>query len=309
VRFIAVGDVNLGREAGQKILNGEIDYPFAEVRDVFAAYDIVFANLECTLSDQDGETQHPGNNLIFTGPPGGAQSLREGGVTVVSTANNHALDYGVRAHSETMQYLAEAGVLFTGTSSDSSSIYEPLIIVRNGIRIAFFACTDIMNIENPVWKRYVAAADTSRILPSIRSYRDSVDFVVVSYHGGEEYSERPTQRVRDFGAWMVSGGADLFLGHHPHVPHGIGELQGKYMVYSLGNFVFRQPDHFWTQRSFAFSVDIRKDREGTKAVALAVLPLAAGLQPRFIEDPGEAEVIIDRVRALSAPIVAESIER
>jgi poly-gamma-glutamate capsule biosynthesis protein CapA/YwtB (metallophosphatase superfamily) len=166
-----------------------------------------------------------------------------------------------------------------------------------------------MNIENPVWKRYVAAADTSRILPSIRSYRDSVDFIVVSYHGGEEYSERPTQRVRDFGAWMVSGGADLFLGHHPHVPHGIGELQGKYLVYSLGNFVFRQPDRFWTQRSFAFSVDIRKDREGTKAVGVTVHPLVAGLQPRFIEDTGEAEVIIDRVRALSAPIVAESIRR
>lgn len=118
LRLLAVGDVNLGRQVGQEILNGDTLYPFVAVVDTFAAHDIVFANLECTLSEQGGETQHPRNNLVFTGPPAAARSLRLAGVTLVSTANNHALDYGFTAHSETMKYLAGQGILFAGTAAE-----------------------------------------------------------------------------------------------------------------------------------------------------------------------------------------------
>ena len=305
VRLLAVGDVNLGRGVGREILTGDTLYPFAYVKDEFAKYDVVFANLESPLSDQDGETQHPRNNLIFTGPPEGAQSLQKAGITVVSTANNHALDYGVSAQRQTMQYLSTAGIYFVGTSIDSQSLFKPAVLVKNGIRIALFACTDIMNIEDQMWKRYVAPADTSKLVPRIRMYRDSVDFIIVSYHGGEEYRDAPARSTQNFAHSMISAGADLFLGHHPHVPYGIEEISGRYIVYSLGNFVFYQPDRYWTQHSFGFSADLVKDALGTRVLKFQCLPVSCGLQPRFITDELDARRISERIAGLSSVKIAQ----
>ncbi len=308
IRLLAVGDINLGRDVGQSILAGDTLFPFMAVMNVFKEYDIVFANLECTLSDQKGETQHPRNNLIFTGPPAGASSLKRAGVTVVSTANNHALDYGRSALGETITHLDVAGVPFVGTSLDSNMLYEPLIIERGGIALAFFACTDVMNIENPMWKRYVASADTGKLLPRVRSVRDSVDFVIVSYHGGEEYTPKPTRRTERFAEYVISAGADVFLGHHPHVPHGINNVGESIIVYSLGNFVFRQPFEFWTQWSFAFAATITKNEHGTSISSFSCLPVAAGLQPTFDMTPDQASVVHDRIQKLSSVNVAGTVQ-
>lgn len=309
LRFIALGDVNLGRATGQRVLGGDTLFPFASVRDSLMAYDLVFANLECQLSDQNGETQNPNNNLIFTGPPAGALALKRGGVGVVSTANNHALDYGTKALKETIHFLDGAEVKHIGTSIDRSGLYVPLVFSRNGIRIAFLACTDIMNIEDPVWKNYVAEADTGKLLPVIRALRDSVDFIVISYHGGEEYADMPTLRTRQFAREIVAGGADLFLGHHPHVPYGLEEFGGKYIVHSLGNFVFHQPDRYWTQRSFAFASTITKDKAGTRITSLRCIPVRAGFQPQFVQNENEAGRILERIRALSPQSLAIQASR
>lgn len=299
VSFLAVGDINLGRAVGQEILKGDTLFPFAFVQDTFALYDIVFGNLECQLSDQRGETQHPRNNMVFTGPPAGSYSLKQGGVTVVSTANNHALDYGLDALEETINHLTNAGQKFCGTSVSDTLLFEPVELVHEGIRIAVFACTDIMNINDDYWRRFVTPADTASLFPRIRSCRQHYDYLVLSYHGGREYTERPTERTREFAQAALRSGVDLFLGHHPHVPQGLEEVDGKWIVYSLGNFVFRQPFDYWTQRSFAFSALITKTPAGTRLSGVRCIPVIAGSQPRFITSEAHGEEILTRLRALS----------
>ncbi len=305
LRILAVGDVNLGRAVGQAILGGDTAYPFAAVSDTFATYDVVFANLESCLSDQKGETQDPVYNLVFTGPPAGAWSLKRAGVNLVSTANNHALDYGLRARVETMRNLDSAGIAYAGTSPDSSRLHGPALLFRRGFRIGLFACTDIMNREGSGWKRTVAAADTGVLLPKIRAWRDSLDLMIVSYHGGDEYAEKPSRRTRQFAEAVIRAGADLFLGHHPHVPYGIESHDGKLVVHSLGNFVFRQPARYWTQHSYALSLDLVKDSIGTRIQEYHLLPLRCGLQPTFAIDDEERAELADRVRLLSTEAVAE----
>ncbi len=307
IRLLAVGDINLGRRVGQRIHRGDTLYPFVAVKDSFAAFDVVFGNLESQLSNQKGLTENPRNNLIFTGPPAGAYSLKKAGVTIVSTANNHALDYGVQAARETRQNLDEAGVLHVGTAEDTAGLFTPAVLTMNGIRIAFFACTDVMNFEDVIWKKHVAEADTGKLLPHIRAARGSVDFIIVSYHGGEEYADRPTRRTKDLARELLAGGADLFLGHHPHVPYGVEEFEGKYIVHSLGNFVFYQPDRFWAQRSFAFAADITKDETGTRVTSFRCLPVQSGFQPAFVTDELEIDVIMERIRSLSTQSIAEAI--
>lgn len=299
VRFLALGDVNLGRSVGQRILAGDTLYPLAKVERELRSFDVVFANLESHLSDQDGETQHPEFNLIFTGPPGGAWTLRRGGVTVVSTANNHALDYGRDARDETIRYLNEAGVAYAGTARSEDSLFVPAIVERRGIRLALFACTGIMNATGTSWRRDVAAADTGRMLASLRRYRKQADVIVVSYHGGAEYVDRPDEGTRAFARTVLRGGADIFLGHHPHVPQGIESVEGKPAVYSLGNFVFLQPQQYWTQRSFGFACEIRKDTTGACVTRYGILPLHAGNQPEFLPAGPAADTVLARVRALS----------
>lgn len=307
IRLLAVGDINLGRSVGQRILHGDTLFPFASVRDTLLSFDVVLGNLESCLSDQGGETQSPHSNLVFTGPPAGAMTLRKGGIQVVSTANNHALDYGLIGWKETMAYLNRAGVAFVGTSRDSASLAGPVVLERKGIRIAFFACTGLMNRPGRGWKRYVACADTADLLPRIRRARTTADLVVVSYHGGDEYTDRPARSTVQFARWVIDAGGALFVGHHPHVPHGIERRGGALIVHSLGNFVFRQPARFWAQRSFALAVEIVKDSLGTRIEGFSVLPVLAGACPSFAVGGADRDTINHRIRALSSPEVTEHV--
>ncbi|MBP1653798.1 MAG: hypothetical protein H6Q28_354 [Bacteroidetes bacterium] len=300
VRLLALGDVNLAREVGRRILGGDTLWPFVNVDRELREYDIVFVNLESNLSDQDGETQHPDNNLIFSGPPAGAWALRNAGVSVVSTANNHALDYGRAAKDSTIRYLRQAGVLWSGTANVRDSLYEPAILERNGIRFAFFAVTAIMNMPGDWWKGHVAFADTGKLLPRIRAWRENVDVVVVSYHGGNEYQDRPHRPLREFAEAVLNNGGDLFLGHHPHVPYGIVSVGKGIAAHSLGNFVFHQPQRYWTRRSFGLAVTFTRAGGRTSISDWRVLPLRAGNQPAFLPPGAEADTVAARVRALSS---------
>jgi poly-gamma-glutamate synthesis protein (capsule biosynthesis protein) len=305
VRLLALGDVNLGRRVGQVILKGDTLYPFARVADTLRGYDFVFANLESNISDQQGRTEHPRNNMIFTAPPAAAEALKRAGVRVVATANNHALDFGVSARDQTIRYLDSAGIAHCGTSGGGKNLYHPALLRANGIRIAFFAVTDLMNGTGVRWRDLVASADTGGLLPAIRAFRDSADVVVVSYHGGIEYAPEASARTRDFARQVLEGGADIVLGHHPHIPYGIGTEGGKVAAHSLGNFVFMQPDRYWTRFSYALSFDIVRDATGTRIRSLRALPLRAGFQPEFLAPGDEAANIRERVRLLSSQDVQE----
>ena len=307
VRLLALGDVNLGRRVGQVIVGGDTLYPFARSADTLRGYDIVFANLESNISEQHGRTEAPGSNMVFTAPPAAAQSLKRGGVRVVATANNHALDFGVSAHDQTIRYLDSAGIAHCGTSQGGVSLYRPALLRANGIRFAFFAVTDIMNGTGRAWRNLVAQADTGALLPAIRAVRESTDVVVVSFHGGNEYAAEASARTRSFSRQVLDGGADIVLGHHPHIPYGIETRGGKVAVHSLGNFVFMQPDRYWTRYSYGLSFDIVRDAGGTRIRSFRLLPLRAGFQPEFLSAGSEADRITERVRLLSSQGVKEYI--
>jgi poly-gamma-glutamate capsule biosynthesis protein CapA/YwtB (metallophosphatase superfamily) len=299
VSLLAVGDVNLGRRVGQILLSGDTLYPWMAVRDTFARYDVVFANLESNLSDQKGRTVDPRSNVVFTGPPVGALSLSRAGVTVVSTANNHAMDFGIRALRETIAYLDSVGIRHAGTSGTGDDLFKPAEVRVKGMVFAFLACTDLMNGEGSSWRKYVAPADTGRLFPAIRQARKSADIVVVSFHGGEEYAKKASPRVIEFARAAIEAGANLFLGHHPHVPYGIEKVGKGYIVHSLGNFVFRQPGNYWTERSYAVTVDCVRDTTGVRIASLRCLPVACGFQPRFLGSGPGADSVMQRVRTMS----------
>jgi poly-gamma-glutamate synthesis protein (capsule biosynthesis protein) len=273
--IVAGGDVNLGRECGQAILADPRYDPFRFMAPLWGDADVRFVNLESQLSEQQGETQSPNNRLIFTGPPAGAETLAQAGIGVVSTANNHAWDYGRGACFETLDNLARAGVKSAGTGRTLERAYAPVIVEVRGRRVAFLAVTQIWNlgpIEQHEGKDYVAWARLSRLRASLEQARRAADFVILSYHGGVEYIDAPPDPTRRFiDAAVKTGLVDVVIGHHPHVPQGVGFRAGRPVFYSLGNFVFA--GHDWAPWTL-FGLVARLELGPGRAVRASACPVA-----------------------------------
>ncbi len=299
VRFLAFGDVNLGRTVGQKILHVGRHYPFEHYSIRNDSADIVFANLECQVSDQQGETGHPKFNLIFTAPPEAITTLLGSGIDIVSTANNHAVDYGIDALLETIERLEKANIRFVGTSKDKETLFQPLILEKNNIKFAIFAVSSFVNMTFKGWRNHVATPDTVELLKQLDRIRDSVDVVMMSYHGGVEYIDRPTQKVMQFAEWSVRNGVDIFLGHHPHVTYGIMQREKSIIVHSLGNFIFFQPQHYWTQRSYGVRFLIQKKGTETTFSLEKLIPVNVSMQTRRLTDSAESMKLFRRTQKLS----------
>jgi poly-gamma-glutamate synthesis protein (capsule biosynthesis protein) len=299
VSLLALGDVNLGRTVGQKILKGKMDYPFEKFGDVLKRAEIVYANLECPVTDQNGETQSPKSNVIFCAPPGAATTLRRAGVTVVSTANNHAFDYGLKGLRETIKYLNQDSINFTGTVADSGVKFAPVIIERNNIRIGIIAYTQTVNMVRGTKSGLISVFDSARAQHEIGTLKDSVDFVLASYHGGDEYKDVSGKSAEREMKLLAEFGADVVFGHHPHVPQGIEIYHGCLMFHSLGNAVFNQPQRFWTQRSFAALVGFEKRNEQKKISSIELIPFRTGFQPTTDLNTDDVQKLMDRIQTLS----------
>jgi poly-gamma-glutamate synthesis protein (capsule biosynthesis protein) len=292
----AGGDVNFGRECGQAILKDVSYDPFAGLNEAWTGADVRFVNLESQLSDQHGLTQSPAHRLIFTGPPGGAEVLSRARVSVVSTANNHAWDYGKNALLETIANLERAQVPFAGTGRDLEQAYRPAVLRVSGRSIALFAVTQIWNqgdFEKHEGRDFVAWANADKLKAGIEQARREHDFVLVSYHGGEEYIDAPIERTRHFVQAMMALGVDAVIGHHPHVLQGVGWAVGRPILYSLGNFVFAGHDERpWTKQSFFARITLQKGA----APELSACPFAIdGHRPRSLDKTREA-LAIERFR-------------
>jgi poly-gamma-glutamate capsule biosynthesis protein CapA/YwtB (metallophosphatase superfamily) len=303
VTLLAFGDVNLGRAVGLELLKGRLEYPFQYVRDTLSRSDIVFVNLESQLSDRGGLTQHPKFNMIFAGPPNGAASLQQANISIVSTGNNHAFDFGMKALRETILNLQGAGVSFTGTSLDSEVTCTPAVIEKKGIRIGFLAYTQFVNIRG-AWVGRIAVFDSVRAKHDVELLRPMVDLVVVSYHGGVEYTDKPSAKMQRAFRMFIDAGADIVLGHHPHYVQGIEAYKGKLIFYSLGNFVFYQPQLELTR--YGLGAEFLLEKRGSKVQIgqVKLIPVHAGLQPSFKLSSEEERSFLERVKKLStAPLV------
>ncbi|MBX3183933.1 MAG: CapA family protein [Polyangiaceae bacterium] len=249
------GDINLGRGTGQRILRDPEYAPLRFLKPVFDSADLRVMNLESQLSDQGGETQSKHNSLVFTGPPGGAEVLKAAGVEWVSLANNHAWDYGKSALFETFTNLERAGVGYVGASREpGSQAYEPARTVVRGLPIALFSVTHIWNqgpINEHPGRLHVAWAEFSKLAPRIAAAKARGELVILLYHGGAEYVDAPMTWTRDFVRASMKAGVDAFIGHHPHVPQGVGFAGTRPVFYSLGNLVFpMHKDHPATGTGF-----------------------------------------------------------
>ena len=214
-----------------------VAYPFEKIAAVITRANVAFANLETPLAARGRRA-----GLMFRAPGSFADALIEAGFDVISTANNHALDAGEIGLLETIEHLRRAGVKSIGTGANLDEARQPALVEHNGLTIGFLAYTQF----EASGTRAFALSDRSGVMPldprlveeDIERLRQRVDFIVLSFHWGFEDTQDVYPVARSFARRMIDAGADIILGHHPHVPRGIEVYRGKVIVYSLGNLVF-----------------------------------------------------------------------
>lgn len=294
LRLVFVGDINFGRSvASNYVLAGRGAALFAQVREQLRAADVAVGNLESIILDR-GRYADTTNSPVFAGPVEALDLLPDAGFDVLGTANNHAWDFGRAGLLESVGHLDRAGLLHTGTGASLGDALRPVVIRRGGWTVAIFALTAIFNYEDLTVIGHaaeccVAWADTVRMAARFRTVRDSVgaDLVIAFVHAGPvEYRSVPHPSVVQLFRGLARAGADAVIGHHPHVPQGLEYVGGTPLLYSLGNFVFRQRQRY---TDWGLWAELVLAPDGTRR--LDVLPLVVGYTPRFAAGADSAAIM------------------
>ena len=264
VTLLAVGDVAVKRDDPASIFRG--------CRGALTAGNIVFGQLETTVSERGSRVPHA--KLAMRAPPGMAETVSKANFDVMSFAGNHCLDWGYDAFDDTMDLLTKAGVKLCGAGQDIVEARRPALFEVRGTRFAFLAYSSILpdgywaeasrpgcaplrihtiyeQIEHdqpgtPARIRTEPyAEDFAALLNDVAAAKEQADIVAVSLHWGihmvrAELAEY--QRIVAHAA--IAEGADVIIGHHPHLLKGIEFHRGAPIFYSLGNFAIEQP-HIW----------------------------------------------------------------
>lgn len=302
VRLVAVGDVMLARKVqGLAAAYGD-DYPFARLGRELQQADIAFGNLESPLSYQ-GQAL-PGKGICFRARPSMASQLVRQGFDVLSIANNHALDYDVPAFLDTGRFLREAGIQPVGGGRNIEEARRMTVLERNGLRVGFLAYTEMADIYfDPGYRSFRATGELAGVAPlvekevsdDIKAARNQVGTLVVSLHWGTEYSSRPTAEQRRMAHRFIDDGADIILGHHPHVLQGVERYKGGLIAYSLGNFVFDQNQRTDTRQGLMLRVTL----PGAGVGDAEILPVFIKASQPALVTGEQARAIVTRVCGLS----------
>ena len=296
VTVSAVGDCTLGTDESfntstnfnaYEAMNGT-SYFFQNVRSILEADDATFANFEGTLTT---ETARESKEYAFKGDPSYTQILTDGSIDVVTLANNHSSDYGAKSLTDTEEALDAAGIDYC--IGDKIAVKEV-----NGIPTAFigiYVLNDGMAREEQV-KQTIAAAK-----------QQGAKLVIVAFHWGAEKATEPDETQKSLAHTAIDCGADLVVGHHPHVLQAIEYYKGKYIAYSLGNFCFGGNSAPSDMDTMIFQQTFTIEKGEVQAAAAAtVVPCSisstAGYnnyQPTPTEGDASTSVI-DRLNTMSA---------
>lgn len=275
IRLAATGDIMLHSPqvtSGQQ-RDGSYDFSsfFKEIKPYVSAADLSIANLEVSLGGRPPYSGYP----RFNSPDEIIDAVRDAGFSIVSTANNHAMDMGVSGVKRTYQVVNQKGIMTVGTAS-SAEDRKATLVTKKGIKLAFLAYTESTN-GLPVPEPYlINKINLGQIDLDIKEAKNKgADFIIVSLHFGTEYQRVPNGYQRQTAQHVFESGADVILGSHPHVIQPMKKLKvngkDKFIIYSMGNFVSNQTD-LYTDEGIIVYIDIEKQNGKTTLKHVSYLP-------------------------------------
>ncbi|MFC4777640.1 CapA family protein [Paenibacillus sp. GCM10023252] len=254
---------------------------FSEVKSILSSGDWVLANLETPIAGNDrGFKGYP----LFNAPIELADAMKQAGFTIVTTANNHALDQGVSGALNTLKTLKQHQFTVTGTAASAADAAELVLVEKNGIVMGMLAYTYGTNgIPIPKDKPYIVnLIDENKIIQDIRKLRGAgADFVTVALHFGKEYETAPNEEQKRLARKLAAAGADIIAGSHPHViqPYEVVDMvdeQGRsrqaLIIYSMGNFISNQRG-LTKEYGVIYKVKVRKQLHDGTIQLTAIEPI------------------------------------
>lgn len=242
VTLTAVGDVLLDRRVGKVLASASYKELLADVAPTLKKADIAFCNLEFPFVFNPSPIPKPNS---FAVPPRYTALLNYAGFDIVSLANNHTMDCGKNGLAETMRHLCQANIAFCGAGRNEKEATTPTVLTIKGVRIGFLAYCDFSpeGVFRLPEAPSISVLQDETLIGEVTRAKQNVDILVVSFHWGREFYPRPTARQRRLAEEAVNAGADIILGHHPHVlqPIEVRNLSSgrrALIAYSLGNFIF-----------------------------------------------------------------------
>lgn len=253
--LLFVGDIMVGRHVERLMNRHGAAYPFERIEQFLRGVDVLHGNLEGPVVTAHAQT--PDFSTSFSFAPAQAANLARVGFNVVSLGNNHTLDRGAQGYVDTKQYLDDVGIAYAGHYNEIGTEFVYETDVR-GTPLRFVSFNDTY----PGFDRDAAAALVAQ------EVRASEAITIVNVHWGIEYQLSSYVGQQEFAHALIDAGADVIVGHHPHVTQEIEEYKGKLIFYSLGNFVFDQYFSKDVQESYALGMTIHEEE-----IAFTIFPL------------------------------------
>jgi len=223
------GDIMLDRKIRSIGRKNGYDYIFASLGPLFRSADIVVVNLEGPITKNVSKTLllngATTKDLTFTFATATAKALSNAGITAVNLANNHTDNFGSQGVADTKQWLKNSNVKWFGSPWNASS--TEFVIEKNGMKIGFVG-----------YHAFQSGID--RVINQIRNLSSQGIFVIVMPHWGDEYSTKPTEKMREQARSFINAGAKAVIGAHPHVIMENETIAGVPVYYSIGNLIFDQ---------------------------------------------------------------------
>jgi poly-gamma-glutamate synthesis protein (capsule biosynthesis protein) len=269
------------------------------------ASDLRITNLECPLTRSDAAVFKSGS--VLKGVPEHVAGLTAVPFEIVTLANNHVFDYGVASFRETLDLLEANGIRFVGAGTTRREAVEPLIVRVGETTLALVSFSEGEDLTGAVEGAGVFGWQVDAVIDVVKAAREAADLVFVICHAGVEYIPFPPPYLVRALTAIAGAGADLVVGHHPHVPQGIRIVGGTPIAYSLGNFVFYQPsDLLYRKMGYLLKVGI-SDRSLT---GIRLVPYSIGDQGLKRLEGRRLAWFLDKMERISEPLeTMEGIEK
>jgi poly-gamma-glutamate capsule biosynthesis protein CapA/YwtB (metallophosphatase superfamily) len=277
-----VGDIMMGANVEKLLKNNGFDYPYLHISSILQESDIAAGNMENPITDR-GEPAD--KSFVFRTSPEAVPGMVKSGFDIFNLANNHTLDYGLKGLQDTIRLLTEAGMYGVGAGMNQEEAYNPVVIDKQGVRVAYLGLTKVVpDISWKAGKNTPGLAETynyTRPIQAIEAANKIADMVVVLVHWGIEGATEPKVSEKELAHRYIDAGADLVIGSHPHVLQGIESYKGKWIAYSLGNFIFTTNGKAGTNDTVIVQASCSKSGD----CQLNIVPIIAGpAQPKRMED-------------------------
>ena len=292
----AAGDVMLGGRWEQQMAQDGYYHPFARIAPELKKGDVTLVNLEAPLTSRGKEFTD--KKYRFRVKPQAVAALKKAGITTVTLANNHSMDYGPQGVLDTLQQLDKAGIGHVGGGENLSAARKAVVYDIRGTKVALLGYSLTLPQEFWAGEKRVGTAPLMEkmVKDDIAAARKQAKIVIVTAHWGEEGKIRLREYQPRLARMMIDAGADAVIGHHPHILQGIERYKRGIICYSLGNFAFAHKSKI-ADRTLLLRLHFDGDKRTAELLPVNILHKEVGFQATPLSGK-KADELIARVKKL-----------